>query len=370
MTTNLDRRLTDALRGDALDAPMPDGLLQVPDGWVRTGRAAGLARGLAAVGVVGAAVLTTMVVIALVNGGLGPIRIGNPGAGTGVEIRNVDTEPRVPAWVDPAWPAAGGPVVEMVRGSADDRWFTFTVYRSESGDACVGMQWGRSEAPSCGWSLPGTTRHSQWFGTGASSSGSVLPHAVYGLVDSEVATVSIETSTGGSVATRLIGLDPAGIDASMFFAFLPGGSDGIAWIARDAAGAQLERLVVGVPDTEEPSIGPVPTPEAVGLTWIAVTGPADWVAPEPMSLVIGDTQWNADSGGVVSLDLAAGTDVRLIGLTTCTVYADVDVDSGETWVIRFDAAGHVGVEDWTGRGMDAGPGLGPDRRLWECELGG
>lgn len=370
MTTDLDRRLTDALRGDALDAPMPDDLLRVPDRWVRKDRAGGLARGVAAVGVIGGAVVTTMAVIGLVNGGLGPIRIGNPGADSRVEISNLDTEPRVPASVDPAWPAAGGPVVEVARGSADGRWFTLTVYRSTSDRACVGLQWGSTETPSCGWSLPGTTPHSEWFGTGASSSGSDLPHAVYGLVDPDVATVSIEMSSGGSVATQLVGLDPAGIDASLFFAFLPGGSESTAWIALDAAGAQLERFVLGAPDTEEPSTGPVPTPAATGETWIVVTGPADWVAPEPMSLVIGDTQWNADSHGVVSVALGARADVRLIGIIPCTVYADFDVDAGDSWVIRFDASGTVGVEDVTGGGMEAGPGLGPDRRLWVCDGAG
>jgi hypothetical protein len=187
--------------------------------------------------------------------------IGNEGGDT-VEIRNLDVAPQFLTSVNTEWPAADGPVVDVARGSADRRGFTFIVFRPPTDDvACIAFGWHIVDAPSCGYALPGTTRFSERFGSGVSSSGDRLPHAAYGLVASDVAAVRIETSTGQRVATQLVSLEPAEMDASLFFAFLPGGADAAAWVAIDATGRELERFAVGSP-VHEPPLGPDPTPAA------------------------------------------------------------------------------------------------------------
>lgn len=94
-----------------------------------------------------------------------------------------------------------------------------------------------------------------------------------------------------------------------------------------------------------------------GQTWVAVTGPANSEAPEDLVLEIGDTAWFG-YGGVVGVETAGVLEVRLVGRESCRSYASFSAAAGSMWVIRFAQDGTVGVEDWTGQGMDAGPALG------------
>ncbi len=91
--------------------------------------------------------------------------------------------------------------------------------------------------------------------------------------------------------------------------------------------------------------------------WVAVTGPANSEAPEDLVLEIGDTAW-LGYGGVVSVKAAGVLDIRLVGRESCRSYVSFSAAARSMWVIRFAEDGTVGVEDWTGRGMEAGPALG------------
>jgi hypothetical protein len=97
---------------------------------------------------------------------------------------------------------------------------------------------------------------------------------------------------------------------------------------------------------------------------VAVTGPAGSRSAEELVLEAGETAW-LGYGGVVSVPSDAPLPVRLLGRASCVTYASFIAPPGTQWVIRFAADGSVGVEDWTGRGTDAGPAL-PERPPSGC----
>jgi hypothetical protein len=101
-----------------------------------------------------------------------------------------------------------------------------------------------------------------------------------------------------------------------------------------------------------------------GRTWVAVTGPANSEAPEDLVLEIGNGAWFG-YGGVVSVEAESPLAVRLVGRETCRIYAGFTAPTGTMWVVRFASDGRATIEDWTGRGMDAGPALG-EREPSEC----
>ena len=107
------------------------------------------------------------------------------------------------------------------------------------------------------------------------------------------------------------------------------------------------------------SVAPATTTvsEPASQTWVAVHGPGDSEAPEDLVLEIGDTAWFG-YGGIVSVETAGVLDVRLVGRESCRSYASFSAAAGTRWVIRFAEDGTVGMEDWTGQGMDSGPALG------------
>lgn len=103
---------------------------------------------------------------------------------------------------------------------------------------------------------------------------------------------------------------------------------------------------------------PEQEPAAPRQTWVAVHAPADWVAPQEMSLEVGDEAWSitVDGGpGVVAYDLPAVTIVRLIGVDDCHVYAAFDAAPGGFYSIRFADDGSVSVDEV--EVMETGPGL-------------
>jgi hypothetical protein len=93
------------------------------------------------------------------------------------------------------------------------------------------------------------------------------------------------------------------------------------------------------------------------MTWVAVVGPRDSEAPEDLVLEIDDAAWHG-YGGVVSVSKSSEARVRLVGLPSCRTYAQFTAAPGSMSVIRFAPDGTVRIEDWTARGVDAGPGLG------------
>jgi hypothetical protein len=95
-------------------------------------------------------------------------------------------------------------------------------------------------------------------------------------------------------------------------------------------------------------------------TWLAIHGPRDWIAPEPMTLEVGEAAWPITPpgvGGVVTPDLADRAEVRLVGVETCREYAAFDITPGSAWIMRFAANGSVTVEDAAGGAHEMGPGL-------------
>ncbi len=105
---------------------------------------------------------------------------------------------------------------------------------------------------------------------------------------------------------------------------------------------------------------PETRPEPGVQTWLALRGPPDWIASEPMSLEIAERGWQitSDGGlGVVTPNLTGPAEVRLIGVETCREYAALDIAPGSAWIIRFATDGSVIVEDAAGQAQEMGPGL-------------
>jgi hypothetical protein len=260
---SLDTLLTDALRPAAIAAPMPEALLRVPDGWVRDPRSARSPGLRFKIGVVAAAALVTVGLVT-VSGALGErapwIGSDDAGADVGVPIESLDLE-ALPGQEPATGMTAVGPVVEVARGEAEDRAFMFTVYRAEPPqDACIEFEWASAFGGVCG-SMPGEGPTGGEFGGGATGNASAgVAHEVFGLVASNVAEVWIETDTGERARAQLVPLASAEIDADLFFAFLPSGTEASAWVALDAAGVEIDRLEVPTGSADEPPHEPTPAP--------------------------------------------------------------------------------------------------------------
>ncbi len=258
---SLDRMLINALRADAAAAPMPEGLLRVPDWGVRGRRLArSSGQAFAVGGVVSLAAVVTLTVLIVVGalGERGPsIGSGDVPADIGIPIEALDVEPRpgqIPEILEPAI----GPVIEVARGRVGGNAFAYTVYRSAfPSDVCIQSEWSPSGAGACG-AMPGEGPTGGAFGVGSMSHGSTVIHEVFGLVAPNVAEVWIETNTGDIARTQLVPVSGADVDALLFFAFLPGGISSSAWVALDAAGNEIDRFETPPGPPEEP--GPVPTP--------------------------------------------------------------------------------------------------------------
>lgn len=108
-----------------------------------------------------------------------------------------------------------------------------------------------------------------------------------------------------------------------------------------------------------PSPDPDARPSIVpGQTWVAVHTPADWVAPQEMSLEVGNQAWSitVDGGpGVMVHDLSEVALVRLVGVEDCHAYAAFQAAPGSFYSIRFADDGSVSVEEV--EMMETGPGL-------------
>jgi hypothetical protein len=257
---SLDRMLTDALRGDAAAAPIPEGLLRVPDRWVRRRRLAGSsAQAFAAGSVVAFAVVATLAVLIVLGalGERGP-SIGDVPMDVGVPIEALNVEPR-PGQVPEMGEPAIGPVVEVARGRSDGNAFAYTVYRgAPPSDVCIQLEWLPSSGGACG-PMPGQGVLGGTFGVGSTSHGSAVVHEVFGLVAPNVAEVWIETDGGGSARAQLVSLSSVDVDALLFFAFLPGGTDSSAWVALDGEGNMIDRFETPPGPPWQPDA--VPTPD-------------------------------------------------------------------------------------------------------------
>lgn len=103
---------------------------------------------------------------------------------------------------------------------------------------------------------------------------------------------------------------------------------------------------------------PIPAPSVTRQTWVAVHAPADWVAPQEMSLEVGHRAWSISpegGPGVVARDLSGAATVRLIGAEDCRLYASFEAVPGARYAIRFADDGSVSVR--AVEEMETGPGL-------------
>ena len=261
--SSLDRLLSDALSADRISAPMPEGLLRVPDGWTRGRGVPPAVRALASVAVVAAAAIGTLAVVSMAR----TPAPSQPSSGSdavrehiGVPIERLDLEPRPGRTLfdEPA----GGPVIEVARGSVARTLFDITVYRAEQPETvCLQVDRPFSGAgASCG-SLPGEGPLPGSFGLAEWAHGAVGIHHVAGLVATDIAEVWIETAEGRAEAV-LIPLHGTGVDAVAFIAFLPAGVEATAMVTADEAGNPIDRLVIDAPPPDVP--GPMPTPAPGG----------------------------------------------------------------------------------------------------------
>jgi hypothetical protein len=273
-SSTLDRRLSEALSGETNRAPMPEGLMRVPDGWVRGRPTTGLSRRAFVVGgIVALAAATTMAVLAIV-GGLGDwgrsVGTDEPPPDAAVPIQTLDLEPRVVP-IPVGGEAALGPVVEVARGAVRGMGpWSYVVYRGEElvsmelGAVCLFFEWPGGTNGGCGGAMPGEPGTiGEVFGAGGESHapGAGVVHEYSGIVATHVAEVWIETDAGTRARATLIPLDAAGIDAQLFTVFLPARVDSTAWVALDANGTEIGRIPDVRPAESNGPPTPDPTPE-------------------------------------------------------------------------------------------------------------
>jgi hypothetical protein len=108
--------------------------------------------------------------------------------------------------------------------------------------------------------------------------------------------------------------------------------------------------------------GSTPPSAAVAQVWVAVLGTSP---PEPLLLQAGGRAWDG-YGGVVAIDAGEPVSVSLVGQETCREYLTFTADPGTNWIVRIQDDATFDLDDWTGRPMEAGPGL-VERDPRECE---
>jgi heat shock protein HslJ len=175
---------------------------------------------------------------------------------------------------------------------------------------------------------------------------------VYEIRDHRLVTADVYMTMKGC-------LGELGQQESRFYTFL---------LSSPTISGDATRLVLTSGDTVMAFVDESLAPAAPArmLTWVAVRGPADSLPPEDLVLEIGGMAWYG-YGGVVSLPTTRSTEVRLVGEDTCRTYANFLATSGSSTVIRFSADGQIAIEDWTDRGVDAGPALA-HRQMSDCPV--
>ena len=261
--SSLDRRFAGALAMDATAAPVPKGLLDVPDRWVRRSAPRRAIWALVSAGVVAAAAFGTVALVSLVNPADRADRSA-PGAGGGVDwgvgipIERLDLEPRAGHPL-----GARGPSVEVARGSAGGQPFSLTV---ENGAGPLGVCLHTDHVTlgggsSCGallgeeGSIEGTFELVTVGAVGHTAAATQIE--AYGLVTADAAEVWVETAAGRARAV-LVPLEGTGIDGRAFIAFLPRGLEPTRLVAQDASGGTIDRVVLSMPAIFPD--GPEPTP--------------------------------------------------------------------------------------------------------------
>lgn len=269
-TTQLEDRLLDSLAPIADAAPMPPRVLEVPDGWVRGGRAAWASRHpvLTAVGVAAAAVLAVAVLVGLFGPFLQAPRVGDDGADASLPMERINLAPVLignPAVAGvPEAEAATGDVVQVARGRVANVAFRLVAYRSGGGN-CLWFEHAGQASSGCAPVPDRDPMSDGVLGMGMFRLDPTVESHLVGLVAYDAARVQVRAMDDRRAEAQLIDLEPAGIAAQAYVVFLPIGfeADRIEVAARD--GTRLtelrldEQWRMGVPPDRARPLVPEPS---------------------------------------------------------------------------------------------------------------
>ena len=244
MNRELGDELAEQLRPLAHSAPLPGEVLMVPDEWVRPSRTLRMVGGAIAIGSVVAGASVAVLVALSFLGAFRSAEVGSvpPPARTPAPLPSSSEVAIDPGQIDTSVVPGGRGM--LVEGRVDGRPFALTITRDADG-VCLEVIVVQVQVTSCG-ALPGAGVGSDAFGLTVTSLETIEAHAVAGVVAIGPSSVVVET-TAGATEARLVDLTPAGIDAQLFFVFLPGGIDADAWVAMSAAGDVIERFDPNAP---------------------------------------------------------------------------------------------------------------------------
>ena len=155
-------------------------------------------------------------------------------------ISDLDLEPK-PGELEPMMPDAQGPFVEIASGEVGGEEFTMTVYRSPDGFCTLlfPIQYGGSGCgPAPGDGLPEFARFGM-IGQSGLADGTI---EVDGMVDPGVARVWVVTEGGQRANAVLVPAQLDGLEASVFFVFLPEGAHPQTIVAATESGDVLDEL--------------------------------------------------------------------------------------------------------------------------------
>lgn len=166
-----------------------------------------------------------------------------PAPDAGIQIAELDTTPRR---IETGGPASNpaGPAVEIVRGRVDE--ILSVVVQRDAAGVCMAIHRGGDGSQICG-PLPGEEGMGAFgpVSTGGQEGAPVFE--VAGIVDPTVASVILELEDGMRASGLLVPLEPAGIDGSAFFVYLPQIVPN-SLVALDQDGDELGRLEMTDPN--------------------------------------------------------------------------------------------------------------------------
>jgi hypothetical protein len=149
----------------------------------------------------------------------------------------------------PDAPQPIGPIVQIGRGEGDGFTWRYSVYESTMG-TCTRLETDGALAgganESCGVTI-GLGEGDGPLTVGGVGTGPDIPTMIEGFASADVAEVWIETD-GDPVAATLMALGPVDLEGQVYVAFVPPGQDVGDAVAYDAAGEEIGREPVDVPD--------------------------------------------------------------------------------------------------------------------------
>jgi hypothetical protein len=172
-----------------------------------------------------------------------------PAADAGVPIEELSTEPRELEHALADTPT--GPHVEVLSGEIGGDHLSVVLQKDAEG-ACMAVWRGADGSQACG-SIAGGALGAAFGlvmvggvpGPGEEAGGGLVELA--GIVASDVVDVLAELDDGAEAHARLVSLEAAQVDGQAFLLYLPAGAVPRVLVARDADGADAERLELHMP---------------------------------------------------------------------------------------------------------------------------